>query len=117
MDKHFENKEEIARPLFNALVKAIEKNIGPIKIESLPCCIHLVSNYTFGGVWAQRNNIKMDFRLDKLIKDKRFIKTISLSKNRFIYYLEIKNQKEIDKKLMSWIKAAYYLNNKATSEK
>jgi hypothetical protein len=33
-----------------------------------------------------------------------------LSANRYLYYLEIKNKKEIDRELLSWIRKAYWLN-------
>ena len=106
--KHFKNKE-FAESLFKYLKKEIDKSIGPLKIESLPCCIHLVSNYTFGAVWALKDRIRIDFRLDYKIKSSK-IDTVKISANRYLYYLDITNKKEIDKKLLNWIKEAYELN-------
>lgn len=109
LEKHFENKR-YAQELFLHLKKEIEKNVGPLKIESPPCCIHLVSNYTFGAVWALKNKIRIDFRLDEKIESKRFWKMVNMSKNRYLYFLEIKDKKEVDKELLDWIKKAYFLN-------
>lgn len=58
IENHFKGKEDIGKPIFYQLVKKIEKNIGPLKIESLPCCIHLVGSYTFCGVWIGKDKIK-----------------------------------------------------------
>jgi len=109
LEKHFANKP-FARELFDFLVSEINKKIGKIKIESLPCCIHFVSNYSFGAVWALKDKIRIDFRLDKLIKSKRFWNMIKMSANRYLYYVDIKDKKEIDKELLDWIKGAYKLN-------
>jgi hypothetical protein len=108
--KHFEGKKEIARPLFDKLIQSIEKNIGPVKIESLPCCIHLVGGYTFSGVWATKDKINIDFRSDTDIEDPRIIKKLKISVNRIMYYMSLKSEKDIDKKLISWLKTAYFLN-------
>lgn len=107
LENHFKNKP-YGEKLFDELKKKIEKNIGPLKIESLPCCIHLMSDYTFSGVWALKNSIKIDFCSRKEIKSNRIIKEYKASNERYINYLEIKNRKEIDKELLGWIKDAYF---------
>jgi hypothetical protein len=102
----------LAKELFEDLKSKITKSIGKLKIESPPCCIHLVSNYTFGAVWPMKDRIRIDFRTDFKIKNKKVWKFIKMSANRYLYYLEIKDKKEIDKELISWIKKAYLLNKK-----
>ncbi len=109
--KHFKNKE-FAKELFDDLKKKVSKSIGGLKIESPPFCIHLVSNYTFGAVWPMKDRIRIDFRTDFKIKSKKIWKVIKMSANRYLYYLEIKDKKEIDKELIGWIKRAYLLNKK-----
>jgi len=109
LEKHFENKQ-FAKELFLHLKKEIEKSIGSLKIESPPCCIHLVSNYTFGAVWPLKDKIRIDFRMDFKIESKKIWKMVKMSKNRYLYYLEIKDKKEIDKELLGWIEKAYFLN-------
>lgn len=111
LEKHFINKD-YAKELFDYLISEINKKIGIIKIESLPCCIHLVSSYTFSGVWALKDRIRIDFRLDHKIETKKNYKMIRMSANRYLYYLDIIKQKEIDNDLLCWIKEAYNLNIK-----
>jgi len=109
IDKHFAGKD-YARKLFNFLVSEINKKVGKIKIESLPCCIHFVSNYTFGAAWALKDGIRIDFRLDHKIDTKKSYKVNHISANRYLYYLDIKNKKEIDSEFLTWIKEAYSQN-------
>lgn len=109
IEKHFIGKEK-AQELFKYLKEEIIKNVGPIKIESLPCCIHFVGSYTFGACWALKDGIRIDFRLDKEIITKRKFKVNHMSKNRFLYYFDIFEKSEIDNELLNWIKASYKLN-------
>ncbi len=111
LEKHFENKP-YAKELFLHLKREIEKHIGPLKIESPPCCIHFVGSYTFGGVWALKDKLRIDFRLDSEIKNKKIWKMVKMSPNRYLYFVEIKDKKEIDRELLGWIKKAYFLNKK-----
>ena len=108
LEKHFKNKA-YAKSLFEFLKKEIIKKVGPLKIESLPCCIHLVSNYTFGAVWALKDGIRIDFRIDRKIKTKKIHKMTQMSANRYLYYFDLRDKSEIDKEIISGIKEAYHL--------
>jgi hypothetical protein len=110
IEKHFAGKEK-ARELFDFLKSQIIKNIGPVKIESLPCCIHFVSSYTFGACWALKDSIRIDFRVSEKIKTKRKFQVNHMSANRYLYYLDISDKKEIDAELLGWIKESYHLNS------
>jgi hypothetical protein len=85
LEKHFENKP-LAKDLFLYLKQEIANKVGPLKIESPPCCIHLVSNFTFGAVWALKDKIRIDFRLDYKIESRRIWKTIQMSANRYFIF-------------------------------
>ena len=110
IEKHFQNKD-YSKKLFKELVNQIEKNIGGVKIESLPCCIHLVSSYTFSGVWLLKDRVRLDFRVPYNIESKRIINKEELSINRKLYYLEIVEEKDIDDELLGWIRDSYFLQN------
>lgn len=108
--RHFVNKPD-AKELFQHLKKKIAASIGPVKIESLPCCIHFVSSYTFGAVWARPDGIRIDFRVDHPITGRRPWKMLRMSANRYLYYFEIKDKKEIDAQLIGWLKESYSLHD------
>ncbi len=111
LENHFKGKEKIAKPLFDEYIKRIKKEIGPVKIESLPCCIHLVSDYTFGAVWALKDRIRIDFRLDHTIKSSNIHKEFKMSANRYLYHLDIFDKKDINSDLIGWLKESYSLHN------
>ncbi|MBU1149018.1 hypothetical protein KKI23_02910 [Patescibacteria group bacterium] len=107
VQEHFIGKTEIARPLYNELLKKIRKEIGPIKIESLPCCIHLVSHYTFMCVYALKDRIRIHFAHDKKITSKRIDKAAQLPGSKYMSSLDIYSKKEINKELITWLKDSY----------
>lgn len=109
LDKHFESKEEIARSLYNTLKTSIEKNIGPFKVESLPCCIHFVSTYTFAAIFALKDKIRIHFTLNYKLRSSRIDKFSQMSSNRYLYSIDIEKEEEIDKELISWLKQSYNL--------
>ncbi|MDD5342695.1 MAG: DUF5655 domain-containing protein [Patescibacteria group bacterium] len=108
--KHFKDKL-LAKELFGHLKKRITTAIGSVKIESLPCCIHLVSSYTFGAAWAMKDRIRIDFRVANPLKSRRFWKTLRMSANRYLYFLEIKSKKEIDRELIGWLNESYHFHD------
>jgi hypothetical protein len=106
--KHFENKQE-SKKLYEELLKILKKEIGLYKIESLPCCIHILdekTNYTYACVYAAKEGIKLRIALDNLPKSSRIKKAIKIGKNKYKYEIFIKNTKEIDKELINWLKQA-----------
>ncbi len=112
IENHFKNRDKTIINLFYSFIKSIEENIGSIKIESLPCCIHLISSYTFSGAWILKDRIRFDFRLNRDIQSDRFTKKLQMSKNRYLYYLDIQKEEDINKELIEWIGEAYKLENR-----
>jgi len=108
LDNHFKGKEDVARPLYNKLQEKIKK-IGPLTVESLPCCIHLVGTYTFAAVYALKDKIRIHFALDYGLESPRIDKSSQVAKNRYQYSIDVKKEGEIDAELISWLKHAYNL--------
>ena len=111
VSKHFLNKEE-SKKLYEELLKVLKKEIGFYKIESLPCCIHIVNNktnFTYVCVYAIKDGIKLHISLDYLPKSSRIEKASQIGINKYKYRVFLKNKSEIDKELIDWIKEA---NNK-----
>lgn len=109
MAAHFRNKE-YAKELFAYLKQRLTQKVGSVKVESLPCCIHLVSSYTFSGVWALRDGIRIDFRTHTPLTPKRPHKHAQISAHRHLYYFDLKSKREINAELLGWLKQAYYLH-------
>jgi hypothetical protein len=109
LEKHFAGKEK-AKELFDYLKEQIEKNIGSVKIESLPCCIHFVGKYSFGACWALKSGIRIDFCLNRPIDIKREHRINQISANRYMYYFDLSDKSEIDIGLLAWINESYNSN-------
>ena len=107
LDKHFKGKEQVARPIYDKLTEQIEKKIGALKVESLPCCIHFVSTYTFGAVYALRNKIRVTFTLNHKVRNPRIKKFSQMSNTRYLYAVDLGSPDKIDKELISWLREAY----------
>jgi L-cysteine desulfidase len=105
IEKHLEGRPE-GKLLFDQLKKEVKKQIGAFKTESLECCIHFVSTFTFAAVRIFKNKIQIEFSLNHKIKSSRIVKSQQLSANRHLYYIDIYSEDEINKELLEWIKEA-----------
>jgi len=106
LEKHFEHKPA-GRLLYEVLRKAVKRHIGDFKIESLECCIHFVSRFTFAAVKIYKDKIWVDFSLSRKIKNKRIIQSVQMSANRYLYAVDIIKEDDIDEALMAWIQEAH----------
>ncbi len=103
--RHLKGKE-IGKKLYNALISKMKKETEKFRIESLPCCIHLVSNYTFAGVYVLRDKIRIHFTLDHKLESPRISRFSQIAAKRYMYSIDIKDESELDKELFGWIKQA-----------
>ena len=83
------------------------KEIGSFNLDSVSCCIRLVTTQAFCGARIMKDKIRVHFRLDKKIKSDRFWKTAKISANRYNYQVDINSKEEIDEEVVGWIKEAY----------
>ena len=109
LKNHFKGKEDIAKPLFDDLVAKIKKNIGPLKVQSLECCIHLDRISSFGAVFARKDKIRISFALNKKISSPHFSQVVKMSSVQYKYVVDITKKSEINKQLINWLKLAYNL--------
>lgn len=61
LEDHFKNKDN-SKDLFDFLVKKINKEVGKCKIISLPCCVHLFSNYDFLAILPKKESLEIRFK-------------------------------------------------------
>lgn len=104
--KHLKGKE-VGTRLYNALSSKIKKEIGKFRIESLPCCIHFVSTHTFAGVYVLKDKIRIHFTLSRKLESPRISNFSQMSAKRYLYSMDIKDEKGMDKELMGWLKESY----------
>ena len=109
--KHFTNKPRGAS-LYETFLRSVKMQVGSFKIESLECCIHLVSTFTFAAVKIFKDKIRVDFSLSRKLKNKRITDTVQMSAHRYLYVVDIMNEDEIEEELMMWIREAHDKKNK-----
>ena len=112
VQKHLAGKSKLTRDLYRTLKAKIQREIGPIKVESLPCCIHFVSNYTFMCVYALRDKIRIHFASDHNINNRRIDKAAPIAKTKWMFSIDIDSKKRLDKELIRWLKRSYRLKDK-----
>ena len=105
LEQHFE-KKPAGRLLYEKFKRTVKNQVGSFKVESLKCCIHFVSTFTFAAVKIFNNKIRVDFSLSRKIKNSRIKQSVQLSAHRFLYYIDIMQEDEMDEELMEWIKEA-----------
>lgn len=105
LENHFEGKPA-GKALFENLINKLDKNLGIFKIQSLECCIHFDHISTFATAKIFRDKIQIEFSLPLKIIDKRIIKIVQLSRNKYLHFTDIYNSEEIDNELIEWMKQA-----------
>ncbi|MGE5106668.1 MAG: DUF5655 domain-containing protein [Sphingobacteriales bacterium] len=113
LEEHF-NGKPAGRLLYESFKRAVKKQVGSFKIESLECCIHFVSTFTFAAVKIFKDKIWVDFSLNRKIKSKRITRHLQMSAHRYLYALDIFNEDEMDKELMEWIQEAHDKKSRKT---
>jgi hypothetical protein len=97
--EHFKGKPA-GKLLYEKLKSGLKKQIGSFKIESLECCIHFRTVSTFAAVRIYKNKIKLDFASNHKIESSRLHQFVQFSANRYLYYIDIYCQEDIDEELM-----------------
>lgn len=108
LERHFERKP-YGKQLYDRLVSRMKKDISPLKIESLECCIHFVSTFTFAAVKILRNKIRLDFALTRQLQHPRIARPLKMSVHRYLCVVDISREEEIDDELMGWIREAHLI--------
>jgi len=106
LEQHFKNKTE-SKILYHKLKQTLKNEIGYYKIESLKCCIHFVSSFTFAAAKIFTDKIRVDFSLSRKIRNKRFTYVTPMSTHRYLYGVDVMTEDDIDAELLNWIKEAH----------
>lgn len=110
LESHFKNKN-LARELFDILVRKINKDIGPVKIISIPCCVHLFGSYDFLAALPKKHGLEIRFVLDRVVDSSRLKVSVPLSKKTYKNCFLFTSKKEINNEFISWVKESYHLKD------
>ena len=107
LGQHFKGKG-LAKELFDALLAKIKSDVGPCKIISLPCCIHLFGSYDFLAVLPKKDALEVRFSLDSAVDNPRITQSVPLSKSTYKNCLALTSKDQIDTELLSWLNKSYH---------
>lgn len=110
LEKHFKNKE-IAKELFDFLIKQINSKIGKCKIISLPCCIHLYGQYDFLAALPKKASLEVRIGLNRKLNSPKLTQAVPTSAKNFKNCFVISSLNDVDNEMMEWIKESYFLKN------
>jgi hypothetical protein len=110
LEQHFIGKP-VGEMLYHQLKKELIKHFDLFKIESLECCIHFATDLTFAAAKIFKKKIVVEFALNHKIKSNRITRLVEMSSKRFLHYVDVKKENEIDEELILWIKEAEKSNH------
>lgn len=103
--QHFEGREK-SKALYDAFRAQTRRRVGPFKVESLECCIHFVSSSTFVAVRILKDKIEVELCRDQPLRSRRIKKCIKMSTHRYLCFVDVLEQDEIDDELLGWVEDA-----------
>jgi hypothetical protein len=83
--------------------------VGGCKVISLPCCVHLYGKYDFLAALPKKDSLEIRFGLGRKLDGPTFVRSVPVSGRMYKNCFEIRSEKEIDKKFISWMKESYQL--------
>ena len=106
LDYHFGGKRINMKPLFDELIQKLRKDLD-FEFKIGKAYIGLLRTLVFGALRIQTKKIIVEFVARKVIKSNRIKKVIQCGKQRWAYFVDIKESRDIDEQLINWIKQSY----------
>lgn len=106
LTQHFEGRP-YGEILYSSLKQAVRKELGPFVVESLQCCIHFGSPFTFTAIKIFRRKIRVEFCLTQKLNSSRIAHHVQISAHRHLYWIDVAEGDEIDAWLIDKIHEAH----------
>ncbi|KKQ98017.1 MAG: hypothetical protein UT24_C0005G0036 [Candidatus Woesebacteria bacterium GW2011_GWB1_39_12] len=106
LDYHFRGERVNMKPLFDDLTTKLVKEID-FEYKIGKAYIGLIHTLVFAALRIQTSKIIVEFVARKQFKSPRINKVKHFQKQRWAYFVDIKESKDIDKGLIDWIKQSY----------
>ena len=110
LEKHFKNKEK-TKEIFDYLVEQINAKVGPCRIISIPCCVHLFGTYDFLAALPKKNELEIRFCLNRKLQSRRLKNYVPISTKAFKNCFDISKKEDIDNECIEWLRESYFLNS------
>ena len=103
LEYHFRSERTAMKPLYDELIDKLAKEIE-FEYKIGKAYIGLIHTLVFACIRIQTKKIIFEFTSRKELKSPRFNKVLHFQKDRWAYFLDIKEPKDIDKELIDWVK-------------
>lgn len=102
LDYHFRDSRMVMKPLFDEFIKKLKERIY-FEYKIGKAYVGLIDKLVFACIRIQTKKIIIEFTSRKVLTSKRFTKILHFQKDRWAYFLDIKEAKDIDNELLDWI--------------
>ena len=106
LDYHFRGGRIKMKPLYNELIEKLSKEID-FEYKIGKAYIGLIHTLVFAAFRIQTEKIIVEFTIRREVKSPRINKAKHFQKQRWAYFVNIKDSKDIDKQLIDWIKESW----------
>jgi hypothetical protein len=108
VESHFTKKDPAVRATYGRVLEAA-RALGPVTEDAKNTSIHLVRRTAFAGVVTRRSSLILTLKSATDIRSPRVEKREQTSANRWHVEVRLGAPAEVDRQLMTWLRAAYEL--------
>jgi predicted DNA-binding protein (MmcQ/YjbR family) len=108
VDEHFEGRDPAVKATY-AKILAAARRLGPFHQEPKKTSIHLARTTAFAGVATRKAALILTLKSSCDIASKRIAKQERASANRWYIEIRLERPEDVDRQIISWLKAAYAL--------
>ena len=108
VEDHFRGKDPQIRQTYELLIARL-REFGPLRVDAVKSSVNLVSKYHFGGLSVRSDYIRLGFLSDEVIEDERITRRQKQGPNKVSHWVRLRSPRDVDGRLMSWLKKAYTL--------
>jgi hypothetical protein len=108
VDSHFARKDPAVLATYRRLLDTA-RALGPVTEDPKKTSIHLVRRTAFAGVATRRSALILTLKSATDIRSPRIVKRDQASANRWHVEVRLEDPAQVDRQLISWLKAAYAL--------
>ncbi len=103
LDSHFQGRRVVIKPIFNELISKLAKELD-FEYKIGKAYIGLIKTLVFACIRIQTEKMIFEFTSRQKLESTRFNKILHFQKDRWAYFLDIKESKDIDEELINWVK-------------
>ena len=105
---HFAKRDPVVLATYRRLLQ-VARALGPVREEPKKTSIHLVRHTAFAGVATRRSSLILTLKSATDIRSSRIEKREQASANRWHVEVRLEEPSDVDRQIITWLKAAYQL--------